>query len=166
MSERGGDDLGKPGILHTTAPTATILIRVMVGAVFVSEGIQKFLYPDSVGAGRFASIGIPSPEVMGPLVGVVEIVCGALVLIGLGTRLAVLPLIGVMLVAIVSTKIPILLGQDLGPFRLRSLDEYGFWTMAHESRTDFSMLLGSLFLLVVGGGRWSMDAFLTSRDRA
>jgi putative oxidoreductase len=150
-------------VLHTTAPAATILIRLAVGAVFLTEGIQKFLYPAEVGAGRFARIGIPNAELMGPLVGIFEIACGALVLVGLLTRVAVVPLIGIMLVAIVTTKIPILLGQDLGPFRVRELSYYGFWGMAHESRTDFAMLLGSLFLLIVGAGRWSADAALTRR---
>ncbi len=152
-------------LLATDAPRATVLIRLMVGAVFLSEGIQKFLYPDDIGAGRFARIGIPNPEVMGPLVGAIEVVCGGLVLLGLLTRAAAVPLIGIMLVAIITTKIPILLGRDLGPFRVRNLDQYGFWSMAHEMRTDWAMLLGSLFLLVVGAGIWSLDARIARRRR-
>ena len=144
-------------LVSRTAPTATILIRVMVGAVFLAEGIQKFLYPAEVGAGRFARIGIPQPELLAPFVGSVEIVCGTLVLLGLFTRWTVLPLLGVMAVAFVTTKLPILLGQDLGPFQLRQLPYYGFWGFAHETRTDLSMILGSLFLLLVGPGPLSMD---------
>ena len=140
------------------APAATLLIRVMVGAVFLSEGLQKYLYAADVGAGRFARIGIPSPEIMGPLVGAVEIVCGTLVLLGLFTRWAVIPLLGIMAVAFLTTKLPILLGQDLGPFRVRQLSYYGFWGFAHESRTDFSMVMGSLFLWWVGPGPISLDA--------
>ena len=97
-------------IISTTAPAWVILVRLMVGAVFLAEGIQKFLFPGEVGAGRFAKIGIPAPDVMGPFVGVVEIVCGTLVLLGLLTRLAAIALIIDMLVAIISTKIPILFG--------------------------------------------------------
>lgn len=152
-------------LVESRAPAATILIRVLVGAVFLSEGLQKFLYADAVGAGRFAKIGIPSPEVMGPFVGAVEIACGALVLAGLLTRLAVIPLLGVMLVAIVTTKIPILLGEAYWGLSLRKLPEYGFWSMAHESRTDFSMVMGSIFLLLVGAGPWSADARLAARAR-
>lgn len=153
--------------IDTTAPRAVILIRILVGWVFLSEGIQKFLYPAENGAGRFARIGIPSPDVMGPFVGVVEILCGALVLIGLLTRLAAIPLLIDMLVAIVSTKIPILLGHGFWGFSLRNLPYYGFWGMFHEARTDFAMLLGSIFLLIVGGGLWSIDARLSSnRSRA
>lgn len=140
------------------APSATVLIRIMVGAVFLAEGMQKFLYPAEVGAGRFARIGIPYAEWLGPWVGGVEIVCGTLVLVGLFTRLAVLPLLGVMAVAFVTTKLPILLGQDLGPFQVRQLPYDGFWGFAHESRTDFSMVMGSLFLLFVGPGSFSLDA--------
>jgi uncharacterized membrane protein YphA (DoxX/SURF4 family) len=144
-------------LLETTAPSATILIRAMVGAVFLSEGIQKFLFPEDVGAGRFAKMGIPNSEVMGPFVGGVEIICGTLVILGLFTRLAVIPLLGVMLVALFTTKLPILFGHDLGPFQVRQLSQYGFWSMAHESRTDFSMVMGSLFLLIVGAGPLSVD---------
>lgn len=144
-------------LMDTTAPSATILIRIMVGAIFLSEGIQKFLFPDDVGAGRFAKIGIPNPDVMGPFVGAVEIICGTLVLLGFFTRVAVVPLLGVMLVALFTTKLPILLGHDLGPFQVRQLSHYGFWSMAHESRTDFSMVMGALFLLIVGAGPLSVD---------
>jgi putative oxidoreductase len=135
---------------QTRAPGAVLLIRLLVGAVFVSEGIQKFLFPAEVGAGRFEKIGLPSPEILGPLVGAFEIVCGTLVLLGLFTRLAVVPLLAIMAVAIYTTKIPILLKS-------------GFWKMAHDSRTDFSMLLGALFLLIVGAGTWSLDAWLNKR---
>ncbi len=151
-------------LVTSRAPGATLLIRIMVGAVFVSEGIQKFLYPAAVGAGRFAKIGIPSPELVGPLVGVIEITCGALILLGLLTRLAALPLIGVMVVAIVSTKIPILLGEGFWGFELRKLPEYGFWSMAHEARTDFAMLLGSVFLALVGAGPRSIDHRLARKS--
>ena len=140
------------------APAATILIRIMVGSVFLAEGIQKFLYASEVGAGRFARIGIPQPELMGPFVGGVEIVCGTLVLLGLLTRWAVLPLLGVMIGAVVTTKIPILLAQNLGPFGVRNLSYHGFWGFAHESRTDFAMIMGILFLLATGPGPLSLDA--------
>ena len=148
-----------------TASSAAILIRLSVGAVFLSEGIQKFLFASSVGSGRFERIGLPAPEVLGPLVGITEILCGSLLLLGLFTRLAALPIVCIMLVAIVTTKIPILLGQDLGPFQVRTLQRYGFWSMAHESRTDFAMLMGSLFLAWVGAGRWSLDAMRSARRR-
>ena len=139
-----------PEVSSARASAGILLVRVMVGAVFLSEGIQKFLFPAEVGAGRFARIGLPAPEVLAPFVGAVEIACGALVLAGLLTRLAALPLIAVMAVAISTTKIPILLDR-------------GFWVMAHEARTDWAMLLGALFLAVMGAGRWSADARLFRR---
>jgi putative oxidoreductase len=153
-------------IISTHAPTAVLLLRLIVGPVFLSEGIQKFLYPDENGIGRFAKIGIPWPEVTAPFVGIVEIVCGTLVIVGLLTRLAAVPLIINMLVAILSTKIPILLGFGFWGFSLRSVPYYGFWGMAHEMRTDWSMLLGSIFLLIVGAGGWSADAYFTRRSPA
>src|SRR5439155_26921840 len=103
-------------------------------------------------------------NIMGPFVGCVEIVCGALLLIGLLTRLAAIPLIIDISVAIISTKVPILLGHGFWGFSLPKLANYGFWSMAHEARTDFCRLLGSLFLLVVGAGtKWSLDAGTINR---
>lgn len=145
-----------------SAPWPTILIRLLVGGVFVSEGIQKFLYPEFVGAGRFERIGLPAPDVLAPMVGIAEIVFGAMVLVGLYTRIAVIPLLLIMAVAILSTKIPILLGRPWGPFALRSVDYYGFFGMAHASRNDLAMVVGSLFLLFVGPCRFSVDAIRTS----
>jgi uncharacterized membrane protein YphA (DoxX/SURF4 family) len=162
VSEREGTMTLFHRIVRTDAPAAVILIRFVVGAVFLSEGIQKFLYPNENGPGRFAKIGIPSPDVMAPFVGAVEVVGGALILLGLLTRLAAIPLIINMMVAILSTKIPILLGHGYWGFSLRQLPYYGFWGMAHEARTDWSMLLGSIFLLLVGAGAWSLDARLAS----
>mgnify|MGYP001416556803 CR=1 FL=1 len=147
-------------ILATHAPAPVLLVRIMVGTVFLSEGIQKFLYPASVGAGRFESIGLPSPEFLAVFVACFEIVCGVLIVFGLLTRLAAIPTLIIMIVAIVTTKIPLLLGHAYWGLSLRDASEYGFWTMAHEMRTDWAMLLGSLFLILVGGGRWSLDAKL------
>src|SRR5439155_24520198 len=149
----------------TNAPVATILVRLMSGSVFLSEGIQKFLYPTELAAGRFAKIGIPAPQIMGPFVGACELVCGALLIIGFLTRLAAIVLLIDISVAIVSTKIPVLLGHGFWGFSLMKLPRYGFWSMMHEARTDFSMWLGLLFLLIVGAGRWSFDAALM-RERA
>jgi len=142
------------------APAAVVLIRLMVGSVFLLEGIQKFLYPEALGAGRFAQIGIPAPGVTGPFVGAVETICGALVLVGFLTCLAAIPLLIDISVAILSTKLPILLGHGFWAFTLAKLPRYGVLSMMHEARTDFSMLLGLVFLLIVGAGAWSLDAVL------
>ena len=150
-------------LIKTNGPPAVILIRLLVGAIFLSEGVQKFLFTAEVGIGRFTKIGIPSPEIMAPFVGIVEAVCGTLLLLGLFTRLATIPLIITMLGAILSTKIPILVGHGFWGFSLRILPYYGFWGMAHEIRTDWSLLLGSIFLLIVGAGKWSVDSYFASR---
>ena len=111
--------------------------------VFLPEGIQKLAYPDLLGAGRFAKIGIPLPDLMGPFVGVVEIICGSLIIIGLLTRLAAVPLVIIMIVAILSTKLPVLVGHDVGMFHLPAdMKRFGFWSVMHESRADLTMLLG------------------------
>jgi putative oxidoreductase len=147
----------------TQAPAATILIRLMVGAVFLSEGIQKFVFPDALGVGRFAKIGIPYPQIMAPFDGVFEIGCGTLLILGLLTRLAAIPMVINISVAILSTKIPMLLGHGFWMFSPPKANQIGFWAMAHEARTDFCMLLGGLFLLIVGAGCLSFDALLARR---
>jgi len=129
-----------------------VLIRLLVGLVFLSEGIQKFLFPEALGVGRFVKIGIPAPGFFAPFVGGVEIACGLLVVIGLATRLATVPLLIDILVAIATTKIPM-------------LAQNGFWATAHEARTDYSMLLGLIFLLIVGGGPWSLDGWRLGHAR-
>jgi uncharacterized membrane protein YphA (DoxX/SURF4 family) len=147
-------------IIRTEAPGWSILVRLLVGLmVFLPEGIQKLIFPDILGAGRFARIGIPFPDLMGPFVGVVETVCGTLIILGLLTRLAAIPLIIIMIVALISTKLPILLGHDVWMFHhAQETKRTGFWSMMHETRADLTMLLGSLYLLIVGAGRWSLDA--------
>jgi uncharacterized membrane protein YphA (DoxX/SURF4 family) len=137
-------------VTSSRAPGAVILIRLLVGAVFLSEGTQKFLFPGQLGVGRFMKIGLPMPEFLGPFVATFEVACGTLVLLGLFTRLAVIPLLVIMAVALTTTKWPMLASQ-------------GFWHMAHESRTDWSMTLGSLYLLIVGAGPWSLDGTLVRR---
>ena len=132
-------------LLRTNTPRATILIRLLVGAVFLSEGIQKFLFPAALGVGRFVKIGIPAPQFFAPFVGVVEIVCGTLLIIGFITRLAAIPLLIDISVAIATTKVPM-------------LSRVGFWSTVHEARTDYCMLLGLVFLLLVGSGPLSIDA--------
>ena len=149
--------------ISTNALRSVILIRLTVGAVFLSEGIQKFLFPNDLGVGRFIKIGIPAPQVMAPFVGVIELVCGTLIIFGLLTRLAAVPLIIDISVALLSTKIPILLGHGFWRFSLSKLPSYGFWSMAHEARVDYAMRLGSIFLLIIGAGFWSIDARLFSR---
>jgi putative oxidoreductase len=128
----------------TIPDKAVIIIRAMVGAVFLSEGIQKFLFAAQLGAGRFAKLGIPHPEFFGPSVGLTEFVCGIALILGLWLRLAVLPLLVVISVAIATTKWPEILAQ-------------GFWPTAHDGRADFCMLLGLIFLLFKGAGAWSLD---------
>lgn len=139
-----------PALLKTDDSKTTILIRLVVGAVFLSEGIQKFLLPEVRGAGRFEKIGLPSPEFLGNFVGFFEVACGILLLLGFVIRLASIPLIIIMLVAFAATKSEVFINE-------------GFWELLHGSRTDWSMLLCSIFLLMKGGGMWSVDKVLTQK---
>jgi putative oxidoreductase len=137
----------KHWLFDTSPPAAVILVRLLVGWVFSSEGAQKFLFPAALGVGRFEKIGIPAPHFFAPFVGVVEIVCGLLVIAGFLTRVAAIPLLVDISVAIATTKVPM-------------LAKAGFWGTMHEVRTDLCMWLGSVFLIAVGSGRLSVDTTL------
>jgi putative oxidoreductase len=132
-------------LFTTKAPPATILIRLSVGTIFISEGMQKFLFEEVFGVGRYAKIGLPMPGLMAPFVGALQIACGVLVLVGLLTRVASLFLAADMFAAILTTKLPIV-GRS------------GFWAMAHEAPMDVAMLFGCAFLVIVGAGPLSVDA--------
>jgi uncharacterized membrane protein YphA (DoxX/SURF4 family) len=123
---------------------AALLLRILVGWVFLTEGIQKFLFPAALGVGRFAKIGIPYPHFTAPFVGVVEVACGMLLMIGLATRFAAIPLLIDIGVAIATTKLPMLVHP-------------GFWAAMHEGRTDFCMAFGLIAILCIGPGRISCD---------
>ena len=138
-------------IIQTDNSKTTIIIRLIVGIVFLSEGIQKFLFPVIRGAGRFEKIGLPCPDFFGSFVGTFEILCGILILIGLFTRLASIPTFIIMIFAIAITKVEVI-----------AID--GFWQMMHGSRTDWAMLLGSLFLILKGGGKWSIDKMFMKNE--
>jgi uncharacterized membrane protein YphA (DoxX/SURF4 family) len=127
-----------------------LLPRLIVGLVFLSEGIQKFLFPEIVGVGRFTKIGFENAEFLAYFVASFEVVCGILILMGSFTRLASIPLLIIMGTAIYTTKIPKLLND-------------GFWTMAHDSRTDFAMTLLLIFLIIYGAGKLSIDKLIQKK---
>jgi len=143
---------------------AIVLIRILVGWVFIVEGYLKFALPLEFGVGRFTSIGIPYPQYTAPFVGGVEFVCGILIVLGLATRLAAIPLLIDISVAMATTKIPILLGRGYWQFATPKLKHYGLLSMLHQARTDISMFLGLIFLLIAGGGAFAIDP-LKSRRR-
>lgn len=155
--------------LSTKASGWVMFIRLSLALVFIPEGIQKLIHPDVLGTGRFLKMGIPYAEFTGPFVGWVEIICGTLILLGLLTRFAAIPLIITMLVAIIATKFPILMGHDWIVtdtiiFYVRELKTYGFWSFMHETRTDWAMLMCSMYLLAVGAGNWSLDKYIDQQS--
>jgi putative oxidoreductase len=132
-------------LFKTEVDNKVILIRIVVGLIFLSEGIQKFLFPDLLGTVRFEKIGFSDPAFWAYFTATFEIICGSLILIGLLARVAALPLIIIMITAFITTKWPILVSK-------------GFWTMAHEYRTDFAMTVLLIFLLINGSGSLSIDS--------
>lgn len=140
-------------ILHTINDNKIILIRIIVGLIFLSEGIQKYLFPNLLGPGRFEKIGFADPAFWAYFTATFEIICSLMILTGLLTRIAAIPLFIIMVNAFISTKWPLLIDK-------------GFWVMAHEYRTDFALTVLLIYLMFSGGGSWSADSkfiFLAER---
>jgi uncharacterized membrane protein YphA (DoxX/SURF4 family) len=129
-----------------------LFIRITVGVIFLSEGLQKFIFPDIIGPGRFLAMGFANPDFWAYLTAGFEVICGFLVLAGLMTRLASVPLLTIMVVAFIKTKWPI-------------LDDSGFWSFAHAYRTDFAMTLLLLYLIIAGGGGYAADRMLPGKSK-
>lgn len=146
-------------LVASKADRSVILIRFFVGMIFVIESVLKFMRPEALGAGRFAKVDIPFATLTANLDGAFEIGCGALILVGLATRLAVLPMIVDMVGALTTTKVAIFWGG--APLYK---GEHGLWDFLHESRLEWAMLCGSLYLLIVGSGGWSIDGRLAKRS--
>jgi putative oxidoreductase len=146
-------------------PSATILLRLMAGGVFLWEGILKFVYVNQ-GVGPFTKIGIPAPSQMATFVGVLEIVGGVLVITGFLTRLIAVPFIIEMVVAMLSTKIALYLGTSPLPLP-PAPPQVGLWAVLHEIRSDYAQIMTVIFLLIVGPGRLSVDALMarTRKER-
>lgn len=139
-------------IIDSSSDYKSLIPRLIVGLVFISEGIQKFLFPELVGEGRFAKIGFENAEFLASFVASFEITCGIMLLLGMFIRLASIPLLIIMTTAIGTTKIPKLLND-------------GFWTMAHDSRTDFAMTLLLIFIIIYGAGKVSIDSVIQKHKR-
>jgi len=145
------------------APTATVLLRLMAGGVFLWEGILKFVFANQ-GVGRFTKLGFPAPALTANFVGGLEIVGGLLLIAGLLTRVIAVPFIIEMIVAMVSTKVSMYLGTS--PLPLPPVPpQIGLWAVLHEIRSEYAQLMVVMFLLLAGPGRWSLDALLARREK-
>jgi uncharacterized membrane protein YphA (DoxX/SURF4 family) len=138
-------------VLFTTGFPA-LIVRLTVGLIFLSEGIQKFLYPEVLGSGRFAKLDINPPVFWASLTGAFEIICSLLIITGFITRLAVIPLLVIMAIAFITTK-------------WNELLDHGFWVMAHDGRTDFAMTMLLIFLFIYGSGKRSIDLSLYGKRK-
>jgi uncharacterized membrane protein YphA (DoxX/SURF4 family) len=148
----------------TGGPNSTMLLRAMAGGVFLWEGILKFVYVNQ-GIGRFTKLGIPLPHFTANFVACLEIGGGLLIISGLLTRLIAIPFIAEMIVAILSTKISLYLGTSPLPLP-PAPPQIGIWAVLHEIRSDYAQILTTIFLLINGPGKWSLDALLKNERPA
>ncbi len=120
-------------------------MRLVVGTVFLTSGWGKLQGLEGV-TEYFRDLGIPWPELQAPFVAAVEFGGGALVLLGLGTRLIVGPLAVTMLVAIATAK---------------WADLEGFGSLVRLSEVDYLVMFAVLFAF--GAGPWSVEALVARR---
>ncbi len=131
-------------ILQTSNDGKMVFVRMIAGVVFVSEGIQKYLVVSLLGPSYFQDIGFGHPMFWSYFTGSFEIVCGLLVIAGLFTRIAAVPLLTIMITAYFTAKLPVLLDK-------------GFLSFAQVYRVDYALTILIIMLLVYGAGRWSVD---------
>ena len=131
-------------ILDTGNDGKIIFVRLITGLIFISEGIQKYLIVTIFGPVFFKEIGFANPMFWVYFTGTFEILCGIMVLLGLFTRLASIPLLIIMIIAFIITKLPL-------------FSTKGLWTLLHEYSIDFSLTMLLFMLLIYGGGKWSVD---------
>lgn len=141
----------KTRILNTGNDNKTIFIRLIVSLIFISEGIQKYLFLAVLGPGYFSELGFNHSFFWAYFTGAFEIFCGILILFGFLTRLASIPLLIVMITAFITTKLPLLATK-------------GFMTFAHDYSTDFSLTLLLILLIIYGGGNRSVDLRIIRSD--
>jgi putative oxidoreductase len=140
----------KSYILNTTNDNKIIFIRLIVGLIFISEGLQKYLFLEVLGPGHFQEIGFRHAFFWAYFAGACEMLFGLLILWGLLTRLASIPLLIIMITAFITTKMPI-------------LETKGLWLFLHEYNTDFALTVLLILLIISGGGKWSADLKILSR---
>ncbi len=148
----------------TNGPWSIIFVRLMVGGVFLWEGIGKFHFA-SLGVGRFTLLGFPMPGAMSAGIGLLESVGGACLIVGVLTRPFAILFIGEMIGVLITTKVSLYLGQS--PLPLPPVPpQFGMWAVLHETRSDYAQLMSSLFLLFAGPGTLALDAYFASRKLA
>ena len=141
-----------------TGQSTILILRLMAGGVFFSEGILKFVYTNQ-GVGRFTKLGFPMPELLANFIGTTEIIGGLFLLFGIFTRFTAFWFIVEMIVVLITTKISLYLGTSPLPLP-PAPPKVGIWAVLHESRSDYAQLLTCIFLLIQGAGRKSLDTFL------
>lgn len=138
-----------------TGPSTILFVRLMTGGVFFWEGLLKFAYPNQ-GVGRFTKLGFPFPEFTAHFVATGEIIGGIFLLFGIFTRFTAFYFIIQMAVAILSTKISLYLGTSPLPLP-PAPPKVGFWAVLHEIRSDYAQILTSIFLMIEGPGKRSVE---------
>jgi uncharacterized membrane protein YphA (DoxX/SURF4 family) len=132
-------------ILDRLQPLGLLLLRFLLGAIFLRTGWGKFQHLDKVAA-FFASLGIPAAKIQAPFVACIELVGGVALILGAGVRIFSALLIGVMAVALATAVIPGL--EDKSDILTTS---------------ELLYLICFIYLVTRGGEKISIDHWIRSR---
>lgn len=126
---------------------ALLVLRVVIGAVFIAHGAQKlFFYGFAGTSGSFAQMGVPLPDLAGPLVGLIEFVGGIALVLGIATRIAAVLLAIDMIVAVFLVHLP-----------------FGIFAADGGYELPLALIGGAVAVILAGAGRYSLDAVVVTR---
>lgn len=139
-----------------------LLLRIALGLYFLCEGVLVFLLPDAVGSGRMSAIGLPSPEVLAVVAGSMALLGGLFLLLNFYAGESALLLLLQTLASLVATRLPVLTGQPIGPFKPVG-NSHGWASFLHAGQTDL-LLVVALIAVIIDAGlilgrrrRWYQD---------
>lgn len=134
-------------VANSLAWAGPLAVRIVVGWVFASTGWIKLTHLPQI-TENFRNLGIPAPELLTPFVSGVEFFGGLLLLFGLLTRFAAVPLMVVMVVAILTAKL-----EDVDSITT---------LLGFEEVSYFVMLA---WLAIAGPGPVSLDHYVLKATR-
>lgn len=128
--------------LNRFRPAVPLILRVVLGSLFVWHGIDKFDVGISTIKGMYEMWGVIAPGFTAPLTAVIEIVGGIALILGIGTRIAAMMFSILMISAIFYVK------RDLGIISSQQMP---------GAELDLAILAGLVAVMITGPGRFSID---------
>jgi putative oxidoreductase len=137
-----------------TVESTRLLLRFALGLIFLFDGLQKVLPGTAATVAYFAHLVIPAPEILGPFISYLELLGSILLIAGLMTRFVSALFVCEMVVAVVVARLPI--AADAGSVADGVV----------AVRLEALIAVAAACLVLLGGGRWSLDSAIRGRLRS